>query len=125
MNSSNPQLPQAPPVQPIHDVAPPPTNSLGNPENLANIPVHQAPGEQPSASQPAAQMPAAAPVQPTQAQAEDIDKVLKDVNKDVKAEDKPKKVQKSSNRPILAITMAIIVGLALSAAAYYAYNSAN
>ena len=106
-------------MNPIHDVAPP-RDSLGNPEHLANIPVRQAPNQTQSAQNPISASDAQKDPEPHQeAKKDDMDKVLKDVNKEVKAtSQKPWQPSK----PVLEITLAIFVAVALSAAAVFAFR---
>lgn len=104
--------------QPIHDVAPP-NDSVGNPEQFAHIPVHEAPR---SANPIAGGTPVAAPEPAAkEAKPEEVDeKVLKDVNKEVKAASRktPQPV-----KPLVAISVAILAAVVLSAAAVFAFRS--
>lgn len=117
----DPNFQTQPPPQPIRDVAPP-HDSLGNPESPAQIPVRQAPDTAPAA-------PKANPIigaGPTQeavekkaVKGEELDKVLKDVNKEVKAATQKPHLP---SKPVMAITVAILAAIILSIAAYFAFR---
>jgi len=119
--------------QPIRDVTPS-RDSLGNAEGVGAIPVRQAPDQQAQSTnplmasrvQPAAQAPPVSEA-PQPMKTEDIENVLKEVNQDVKqTEKKPVKPPKAkSAKPVIAITLAVILAAGLCYAAYLAFKSSN
>jgi hypothetical protein len=100
----------------------------------ADIPLRQVPNQpQPVATPPApATKPVAAPAValspvPHPMKTEDLENVLREVNKDVKTEDKTSQnpLKPKSTKPLLTIFVAIIFGLGLCAAAYFAFKSSS
>ncbi len=113
------------PAAPVSKNAPTPPggDQLGNPVTFADIAVKPAPGAAPAPTNPimaSGMASAPAPAAPTKDPA--LDKDLKAANQAAKKIDKPKNTMA---KPVIAITIAVLVGLGLCAAAYFAFSKSS
>jgi len=106
--------------QPIHDIAQPGANSVGRPEH-SNVPIHAAPSSAPAAANPIAGGSLARPI-PAAPQPQQPEEPAKEPPQLTPA---VAKKPAGPAKPIIEITLAVLVALGLAAAAYLAFRKSS